>query len=108
MFENNLYGRRLRESRKRAGLSQVTLGIRAGFDEFSASARMSQYETGKHFPDLATARRLAIALDAPLAYFFCPEEELARHILLFHQLSPQQRSIASQAITDILHQQPGQ
>lgn len=101
MFQYNLYGRRLHEARKRAGFSQVALGKRAGFDEFSASARMSQYETGKHLPDLSTAYRLATVLNTPLAYFFCMEEELARHILQFHQLTQQQRIILFQAIADM-------
>lgn len=102
MLQYNLYGRRLREARKRAGISQVTLGTKAGFDEFSASARMSQYETGRHLPDLGTASRLAAVLDIPLAYFFCLEEELAGYILQFHQLTPQQRTILLHMINEVL------
>lgn len=40
--------KRLKEARLAARLSQKSLGIAAGMDEFSASARMNQYETGKH------------------------------------------------------------
>jgi transcriptional regulator with XRE-family HTH domain len=40
-----------KEARLRAGISQEKLGVLAGIDEASASARMNQYERGKHTPD---------------------------------------------------------
>lgn len=40
--------RRLKEARQRAGLTQERLGVLAGIDEMSASARMNQYERGKY------------------------------------------------------------
>jgi transcriptional regulator with XRE-family HTH domain len=43
--------KRRKDARIAAGLSLKSLGIAAGIDEFSASARMNQYETGKHTPD---------------------------------------------------------
>jgi transcriptional regulator with XRE-family HTH domain len=46
--------KRLKEARLAAGLSQKSLGIAAGIDEFSANARMNQYETDKHTPDYST------------------------------------------------------
>ncbi len=46
---------RLKEARLRAGLSQQKLGILAGIDEATASARMNQYERGIHTPDFALA-----------------------------------------------------
>jgi transcriptional regulator with XRE-family HTH domain len=39
---------RLKEARLRTGLSQQKLGILAGIDEATASARMNQYERGIH------------------------------------------------------------
>ncbi|WP_404415108.1 helix-turn-helix domain-containing protein [Marinospirillum sp.] len=91
MHSKNLYGARLKEARKRVGLSQVQLGVLAGFDELASSARMSQYETGKHLPDINTAERLAKGLNTPLAYFFCPEDDLAELILLYRNLGESQR-----------------
>ncbi len=38
---------RLREARKKVGLSQKELGVRAGMDEGSASGRMNHYEQGQ-------------------------------------------------------------
>ena len=50
-----------------ADLSQKALGIKAGIDQFSASARMNQYETDKHVPDFGTVKRIAKILKVPTA-----------------------------------------
>lgn len=76
-----LFAERLKSARKRAGLSQKQLGILAGMDEFSASARMNQYERGKHIPDLDTSKRMADVLSIPMAYFYCPEDDIAEILL---------------------------
>jgi len=68
---------RLREARLDSGLSQKVLGIKSGIDEFSASARMNQYETDKHVPDYWTIKRIAKVLKLPAAYFYCDDDELA-------------------------------
>lgn len=75
-----VYSRRLREAREAYGISQRTLGIKAGLDEFVASTRVNRYETGVHQPHLQTLQRLARALDLPVAYFYAESEELARLI----------------------------
>jgi transcriptional regulator with XRE-family HTH domain len=62
------------------------LGVRAGIDECSASARINQYERGKHTPDFLTVRNLAKALEVPSAYFFAEEDHLAELIIMFGQL----------------------
>lgn len=66
--------KRLKEARLAKGLSQKSLGILAGIDEFSASSRMNQYEKGKHTPDFATLKRLSEALELPTGYFYCEED----------------------------------
>jgi transcriptional regulator with XRE-family HTH domain len=82
-----VFARRLRDCRKRAGLSQMRLGVLAGIDERSASPRINQYERGKHFPDVGTITRLALALEVPPAYFFAEDEHLAAWILFWHDLA---------------------
>ena len=72
--------KRLREARMEVGLSQKALGIKAGIDQFSASARMNQYETDKHVPDFGTIKRIAKVLKLPTAYFYCEENDLAEVI----------------------------
>ena len=78
--EESPFPKRLKEARKRKGLSQKQLGIFAGMDEFSASARMNQYEKGVHSPDFKTVKALAKVLDVPTAFLFCEEDELAIQI----------------------------
>ncbi|WP_058535678.1 helix-turn-helix domain-containing protein [Legionella saoudiensis] len=75
--------KRLKEARVAAGISQKQLGIAAGMDEFSASPRINQYETGKHTPDFSTLKRISKVLAVPTAYFYAEEDELAKKIKLF-------------------------
>ncbi|MEI7345964.1 helix-turn-helix domain-containing protein [Dickeya chrysanthemi] len=60
------------------------LGILAGIDEATASARMNQYERGIHTPDFELARRLAAVLNVPACYFYTVEDDLAEMILSFY------------------------
>lgn len=78
-----VYSRRLREAREALDISQRTLGIKAGLDEFVASTRVNRYETGVHQPDLQTLQRLAAVLKLPVAYFYAEDDELARLIADF-------------------------
>lgn len=82
---------RLRQARESAGLSQKALGIKAGIDEFSASPRINQYETGKHTPDFQTMERLADALGVPTPFFYCRDDVLAELLLALGQMSKSQR-----------------
>ncbi|MEE9303368.1 MAG: helix-turn-helix transcriptional regulator [Thiotrichaceae bacterium] len=79
--------RRLKQARQQQGLSQKSLGIKAGIDEFSSSARINQYEREKHVPDYQTAQRLANALKVPVTYLYTDDEALATLVLLFSQAS---------------------
>ncbi|SEF40360.1 helix-turn-helix domain-containing protein [Vibrio hangzhouensis] len=82
---------RLKEARKKANLSQKSLGVRIGMDEGSASARMNQYEKGKHAPDIQTLKLIADELGVPLNYFFCEEESSAKLACLIAKLSEEER-----------------
>ena len=68
-------------------MSQKQLGIKAGFDESGASARMNQYERGKHRPDVKTIERLSRVLKIQAAYLYCDDDQLARIILNFPKLT---------------------
>ena len=83
--------KRLKDARLQTGLSQRELGIRAGIDAFTASARINQYERAKHTPDFGTAERLGKVLGVPAAYFYTREDELAELIALFGRLSAADR-----------------
>ena len=48
----------------------VKLEVEAGIDEFSASARMNQYEKWKHTPDFEISKKLAEILNVSTSYFY--------------------------------------
>lgn len=75
---------RLKEARVRKGISQQKLGVLAGIDEATASARMNQYERGIHVPDFELVCRLALVLSVPSCYFYAVEDELAERVCLWH------------------------
>ncbi|WP_047243863.1 helix-turn-helix domain-containing protein [Chromobacterium subtsugae] len=83
--------KRLKEARKAAKLTQERLGILAGIDEESASARMNQYERGKHEPDFLTLSRIAAVLEVPAAYFYTEDNDVAELLILIHRLLPADR-----------------
>lgn len=79
---------RLKVARKAAGMTQEALGIAAGIDEFSASARMNQYERGKHWPDYGTTCRIAKALKLDPAYFYAQSDAVAELVASWARISP--------------------
>jgi len=83
----------LRLARLAAGLPQDKLGVKAGLDEGTASARISRYESGIHEPSVSFANRLADELGVPLAYFYAADDELAKLTLWFGQLDSEQRKL---------------
>ena len=78
-------------ARERLGISQMELGVRAGIDESSASARINQYERGKHTPDFSTTRNLAKVLNMSPAYFYADDDNLAELIAIYGRLKPIER-----------------
>lgn len=62
-----------------------------GMDEGSSSARISRYETGTHEPPFATAANLAAALQVPVAYFYCDDDQLAELLVVSTQLTDSQK-----------------
>lgn len=96
-----LFARRLKAARLRSKLSQEKLGIKAGVDEFSASARINQYERGKHTPDVLMSAHLAKALGVPLSYFWAMEEDEAELLRLYHGLGIRLKKQALRAIQDL-------
>jgi transcriptional regulator with XRE-family HTH domain len=97
----SVVAKRLKEARLRAGLSQKQLGIQSGIDDFSASARINQYERGKHMPDLQTLSRLAGVLKVPVPYFYCEDAELAEIVVKFAALNKGQKKKALGLIEEL-------
>jgi transcriptional regulator with XRE-family HTH domain len=87
----SIVGNRVREARERAGISQKQLGIRAGLDPDVASARINQYEKGKHLPHLATAKQLSHVLGVPTPYLYAEDDTLAAWILAYTRVGTAMR-----------------
>jgi len=83
--------RRLKQARLRLGVSQEKLGKLAGIDESSASARMNQYERGKHSPDFSLMQRLAKILGMPVPWFYTDDDDMARLQEIFFRLDSADR-----------------
>jgi transcriptional regulator with XRE-family HTH domain len=94
--------RRLREARMGAGISQKALGELAGIDPDSSSARINQYEAGKHTPHFKIIKQLAEALKVPASFFYEEDDEIARLLLKLHQLPPSRRKMVVAEITETL------
>jgi transcriptional regulator with XRE-family HTH domain len=90
--------RRLREARIRKGVSQKQLGILAGIDQFSASARINQYEQDKHVPDFSIAKRLAKVLGISVTYLYTEDDQLADIIRIFSGLSSNKKKLIYRTI----------
>lgn len=86
-----VFGKRLRQIRKYRELPQYRLGVLAGLEESSSSARMSRYETGIYEPTFQFAQTLAEILAVSPSYLFCPEDQLAELILVFSTLNDRKR-----------------
>lgn len=92
----------MKEARTYAGLSQERLGVLAGIDEMSSSARMNQYERGKHEPDFTMVERIAKVLNVPESYFYAKDDEAAWLQVVFHRMSPAEREKVTLAVRDLL------
>jgi transcriptional regulator with XRE-family HTH domain len=92
-----VFGVRLRQARERMGITQEALATSAGIDEFSASARISQYETGKHLPRYEIACRLAEVLTVSVAFLYAKDDATAQMLLLWQDASStaKQRAITA-------------
>lgn len=82
---------RLKQARTRKDMTQQKLGELLGLDPNNASARMNQYERGKHSPDFTTIRRVSEILDVPVAYFYCEDDVEAEIAEAVHHLDAEQK-----------------
>jgi len=85
-------GKRLKQARLEAALSQAQLGIRAGIDPSVASARINRYERERHQPAFEIVRRLAQVLKKPAPYFYAVDDALAEFIATYSRLSVAERA----------------
>lgn len=87
MAAKSPFCKRLKQIRTSRGFSQKKLGIAAGIDEFSASPRMNQYETGKHEPDYLTIAQICKVLKVDPAFMHTQDDTLAEIIQIYSGLN---------------------
>jgi len=97
------FGRRLRDARIRARLTQEALGVAIALDEGNACIRISRYESGVHAPPLNVIMALAIALSVPPAYLVTDDDRLASMILDLQKLDDAQLSQVEALVDDLLY-----
>ena len=95
------WGRRLKQARLAAQLSQKQLGIQAGIDEFVASTRINRYELGVHKPDYLTAQKLASVLGVSAAFLYAPEDDIADLIFRFGKATETERAVVREALESV-------
>jgi transcriptional regulator with XRE-family HTH domain len=89
--KNNVVSRRLRQARQSRDLPQDRLGVLAGLEESSSSARMSRYESGIHEPTFQFMEAVAKVLGVSTAFFYCTDDSLAEIIRIYSDLPKAKR-----------------
>lgn len=104
MTPSKRLAKRLKQARLELQLSQFQLGVNAGIDEATAKSRVSHYEISRSVPTLATLQQLAKALNKPLSWFFCEDDELELFSRLY-LLSKEERHASLLSIEELLKKQ---
>jgi len=97
----SVFAKRLKEARTKAGLSQERLGVLAGIDEMSSSARMNQYEKAKHEPDFSMVTRIAKVLNVPESYFYSVDDDSAWLLISFHRMTTEHRNAVIETVREL-------
>ena len=82
----------LKKARKAFGITQLELGVRIGLDPGNASARMNQYEAGKHAPDYKMLKKIAEELCVPVPYLLCEDDLMGDLILQLSKLTDDEKT----------------
>jgi transcriptional regulator with XRE-family HTH domain len=87
----SVFGKRLKEARLEAKLSQEQLGLLAGLEVESASARMNRYERGTRVPGVELVERIGRVLNLPITYFYSVDDKEATLVTAFHRMTEAER-----------------
>ena len=98
--KNTVVSRRLRQARLARALPQDKLGVMAGLEESSSSARMSRYESGIHEPTFQFIDAISRVLGISTAFFYCADDRLADIIRIYSDLSESKRKILHKKIDE--------
>lgn len=94
-------GKRIREARVRADMTQEELGVAIGLDEGPASARISRYESGVHFPSSQLIQPLADALAVPAPYLVTEHDRIAALLIDLYKLDDEQLDRVEELIAEV-------
>jgi len=94
-------GKRIREARVRADMTQEQLGVAIGLDEGPASARISRYESGVHYPSAQLIQPLADALAVPAPYLVTEHERIAALLLDLYKLDDEQLDRVEELVAEV-------
>lgn len=83
----SVLGNRLKAARLKAKLSQEQLGLLAGLEIESASARMNRYERGTRAPAVELVERIGCVLNLPVTYFYAADDNEAMLVTAFHRMT---------------------
>lgn len=89
----SVFSRRLHAVRQLRNIPQDKLGVLAGLEESSSSARISRYESGIHEPPYQFAQALARVLGVSTAYFYCDDDALAEFLLIYSSAAESERRL---------------
>lgn len=89
----SVFGLRLKAARLEARLSQEQLGLLAGLEVESASARMNRYERGTRVPTVELVERIGSVVNLPVAYFYAKEDAEALLITAFYRMSKKEKEL---------------
>ncbi len=92
---------RLKEARIQKNLTQQQLGMLLDLDPNNASARVNQYERGKHTPDYDTLKRIADLLELPVTFFYCEDDLDAKILKAMHRLNLEQKEMLLKFISTL-------
>ena len=87
---STVFGRRLRDARLAAELTQETLGVAIGIDEGNAAIRISRYESGVHAPAIEQLADIARVLNVPPGYLVTDDDRWATLLLRLNALNSAQ------------------
>jgi len=90
--------------REELGWSQERIGVAIGIDESSSRARISRYELGVHEPPVPTAKLIAEAMNAPLPYLYCEDDQVAALLLALHRMTARERNSSLTEFMRLLRQ----
>ncbi|MGN7613967.1 helix-turn-helix domain-containing protein [Magnetococcales bacterium HHB-1] len=92
-----IFAKRLREERERAGLSQRDLGLCLTDDSLTAVNTIHRYEKQIRFPrDFRVVEKLAGRLDIPVPLFFTADDSLAEMLRIWGGLETPEQTQAIQ------------